>query len=172
MPQEEAPVPNRIKSDLGPYCPVCTPAGYRCVCNTVESDWDDTVTTYQPVPQVQIKPSWFQAQMMPQTLAKMTPQGESAPNSPRSESTQTASEQMDPDDFIAPTSKPSDLRKVIWERTQIRPHGELLHRPDSLYADPIDRCLYDEPDEEEEKKTIREGMDKFYEPVEDKKTIV
>ena len=34
---------------------------------------------------------------MSQTTVKMTPQGESAPNSPRSERTQTASEYMESD---------------------------------------------------------------------------
>ena len=38
MPKEEAPVPNRIKFKLGLYCPVCTPAGYRCVCSTEDLD--------------------------------------------------------------------------------------------------------------------------------------
>ena len=100
MPWEEALAPNRLESDEGPYYPVCTPAGYRCVCNTEEADWDDIVITYQPVPQVQIKQSWFQlqpARMMLQTLAKLKPWGESVHNSPRSKRSQTASEQMESD---------------------------------------------------------------------------
>ena len=40
-----------------------------------------------------------------------------------------------------------------------------------MYIDPIDRQLYDEPREEEEKKTIKEGMDGVYKPMEDKETI-
>ena len=100
MPLQEALLPNRIKFHLEPYYPVCTPTGYRCVCNTEESNCDDMVITYQPMPQAHIKHSWFQpqpesARMTPQTLAKMTPQGESAPNSPRPERTQRASEQME-----------------------------------------------------------------------------
>ena len=102
MPREEAPVPNKIKFELGPYCPVCTPAGYRCVCSTKESDWDGIMVTYHHMPHAQIKQSWFQSQpetvrMTPQTLVMMTPQGESAPNSPRSERTQTTSEYMESD---------------------------------------------------------------------------
>ena len=41
MPEEEAPTPNKIKIDLGPYCPVCTPLGYRCICHDQELDQDD-----------------------------------------------------------------------------------------------------------------------------------
>ena len=68
--------------------------------------------------------------------------------------------------------KPSDMRKVIWEKTRKRPQGELPHQPDSMYVDPIDRHLYDEPREDEEKKQIKEGMDELYKPLEDKETIL
>ena len=56
---------------------------------TEESDWDDGVKTYQPMPQTQITPSWFKSQMMPQ--------GEPAPNSSKSKRTLTSSEQMESD---------------------------------------------------------------------------
>ena len=75
-------------------------------------------------------------------------------------------------DFLTPTPKPSDLRKVIWQKTRVRPQGELPQRPDSMYVDPIDKYLYDELREEEDKKTIKEGMDGLYEPMEDKETVV
>ena len=100
MPKEEAPIPNNIKFDLGPYCPICTTTGYRCVCKDEESDWDGTVVTYHPVPVAQIRQSWFQPEtvsMMSQGTAKMTPQGESAPNSLKSERTQTSSDYMESD---------------------------------------------------------------------------
>ena len=50
MPKEEVPISNNIKFDLDPYCPICTPMGYKCVCKDEEADWDGTVVTYHPVP--------------------------------------------------------------------------------------------------------------------------
>ena len=50
MPREEAPIPNKIKFDLGPYYPSCTPAGYRCICNDIELDWDNMIETCHPLP--------------------------------------------------------------------------------------------------------------------------
>ena len=73
---------------------------------------------------------------------------------------------------LPPPTKPSDLRKVIWERSNIRPQGELPHRPDSLYVDPINWYIYNELDEEEEKKVTREEMEGLYKPVEDKETLL
>ena len=236
MLKEEALIPNKIKFKLGPYCPICTPTGYRCMCNDKESDWDGTVVTYHPVPQAQIQESWFQPQpetvrMTPQGTAKMTPHGESAPNSPRSERTQTTSEYMElhcikdldqipdylsrpyndyrkpqclrrqnfviwkppqgwpkcrndtmfhtpvhspeyiPSDLLTPNPKPSSLREVIWEKTRVNPQGELPHRPDSMYIDSMDKHLYDKLRKEEEKMTIKEGMDGLYETLKDKKPL-
>ena len=48
MLREEALVPNKIKFEMGPYCPICTPTGYRCMCNDEGSDWNGTVVTYHP----------------------------------------------------------------------------------------------------------------------------
>ena len=41
MPREEAPIPNKMKFKLGPYCPICTPAGYRCMKNQTGTAWCD-----------------------------------------------------------------------------------------------------------------------------------
>ena len=36
MPEEEVPILDKLKIDLGPYCLVCTPVAYRCVCKEQE----------------------------------------------------------------------------------------------------------------------------------------
>ena len=60
MPKEEALAPNKIKIDLGQYCPVCTPIGYRCVCHEQESEWDDNhEQPHQQIPKARIETSWF-----------------------------------------------------------------------------------------------------------------
>ena len=47
---------------------------------------------YHPVPQAEIKQSWFQPKK-----AKVTPQGDAVPNSPRSERIQATSKYMESD---------------------------------------------------------------------------
>ena len=57
MPRKKVPIPNKIK--FNPYCPCCTPTGYRCICNDTESDWEGMVEIYHPVPQAKINNPGF-----------------------------------------------------------------------------------------------------------------
>ena len=84
MPMEENPIPNNIKFDLGPYFPSCTPAGYRCISNDIDLDWDGMVETYHPLPKAEIKQSWF---LHDET--KKMPHNSPKPSSPKPEKAQT-----------------------------------------------------------------------------------
>ena len=48
MLEEEAPTLEKLKINADPYCPICTPAGYRCACKEQVSDWDDMVESNKP----------------------------------------------------------------------------------------------------------------------------
>ena len=92
MPREEVGFPNKIKFDLGLYCPSCTLTGYRCICNDEESDWDGTVETYHPLPQAEIKQSWLLHEE-----TKKTPHCSIKSNSPKPEKAHTPLECMESD---------------------------------------------------------------------------
>ena len=79
MPAEAGPRQNQVKIDLGPYCPVYIPPGYRCNCQEPESDWDDDNEQFhqQTVPKSRIEGSWF----LPEEMKKM-PCSSIFPNSP------------------------------------------------------------------------------------------
>ena len=149
MLREEAPIPNNIKFELGPYCLHCTPTGYKCICNNEELDWDGTVVIYHPVPQAEIKQSWF----LPEK-ARMTPQEDIMPNSPRSERTLAMSECMESDwdadlDHVPDypsrpyndCTKPRPLKRhnlTIWKP----PQGWPKYRSEAVPCTPINSPEY------------------------------
>ena len=95
MPETEAPTPNKIKIDLVPYWPICTPLGYRCVCKEPESDWDDyREEPHQPIPQARIGRSWFlpeETKKMPcsSVLSNPPPQKKKVQSPPSEENTES-----------------------------------------------------------------------------------
>ena len=117
------------------------------------------MVTYHPVPKAQIKQSMFQHQpetlrMMPHGTAKITLQGESAPNSPRSERTHTVSEYMeldydeDLDQILDYPSRPyNDHRKPQSLRRQNfviqkPPQGWPKCRSDGMLCTPVHSSEY------------------------------
>ena len=76
-PEDEAPTIEKLKINEGPYCPVCTPVGHRCICKDEVSDLDDMIDVNKLMPQAKIERSWF----YPEETRK-TPNGSIMTNSP------------------------------------------------------------------------------------------
>ena len=111
MPEEEALTLEKLKINKGPYCPICTPKGYRCVCKDQESEWDDMVEMNKSIPQARIKRSWFYPEE-----TKKAPHGNMMSNSPRSEKLQTPSEECIESDWDTNLNQVSDYPS--------RPHAD------------------------------------------------